>query len=519
MSFALVVALAFAAGVLGIGISQRQQQAAQQVSRYNAIAQEVLELSRHNSDINGMQAFYIWDVNANGLAGLTSDTGFRSTLLTEKKVIADIARRIGARPLTEEQRASLVTIEQNLESFWTSDDKVAADFLAGRTAQANKMYLASDNYTPIAEATASLVGSTTTQARVAAAAADRQASQARTMIIAVLAFSLMIAVLVTLLITRSVVVPVRQVMATMQRFSERDLTAAEGKVTSARDELGDMQSAAVAAVTAVRETVSTMSSAARNVASASAVVRTISAEASESTRDTAGRAGQVAEIAQGVSRSTQTVAAGAEEMGTSIREIADNATGAARVAADAVLAANATNTTVNKLGESSNEISNVVKLITAIAEQTNLLALNATIEAARAGDAGKGFAVVASEVKDLAQETAKATDDISRRVAAIQTDSEDAVTAIASITRIIGDINSYQATIASAVEEQTATTGEMSRSVAEIADGNTRMAREIVSVSELSSGTLQTLTTTEQAVSELALASRQLNDIVDTFRL
>ncbi|WP_308442113.1 methyl-accepting chemotaxis protein, partial [Planosporangium flavigriseum] len=141
----------------------------------------------------------------------------------------------------------------------------------------------------------------------------------------------------------------------------------------------------------------------------------------------------------------------------------------------AVSGAETATATVGRLGESSVEIGNVVKMITSIAEQTNLLALNATIEAARAGEAGKGFAVVATEVKDLAQETAKATEDISRRVQSIQTDSTAAVEAIAHIAEVIGQINSFQETIASAVEEQSATTSEMSRNVAEAATGATEI--------------------------------------------
>ncbi|CCG05746.1 Methyl-accepting chemotaxis protein [Blastococcus saxobsidens DD2] len=148
----------------------------------------------------------------------------------------------------------------------------------------------------------------------------------------------------------------------------------------------------------------------------------------------------VSGAAEEVSRSVQTVAAGAEQMGASIREIASNAAEASQVAARAVDAAAATTATVAKLGDSSAEIGNVVKVITSIAEQTNLLALNATIEAARAGEAGKGFAVVANEVKELAQETAKATEDIAKRVLAIQGDTTAAVAAIEEISSIVAQI-------------------------------------------------------------------------------
>jgi methyl-accepting chemotaxis protein len=172
---------------------------------------------------------------------------------------------------------------------------------------------------------------------------------------------------------------------------------------------------------------------------------------------------------------------------------------------------------VAKLGESSAEIGNVVKVITSIAEQTNLLALNATIEAARAGEAGKGFAVVANEVKELAQETAKATEDIARRVEAIQGDTAGAVAAIGRISTVIGQINDYQLTIASAVEEQTATTSEMSRSVAEAAGGSGEIAANITGVATAADSTTQALSQTRTAVDELSRMAADLRTGVARF--
>ena len=227
----------------------------------------------------------------------------------------------------------------------------------------------------------------------------------------------------------------------------------------------------------------------------------------------------VSAAAEQVARSVETVSAGSEQMGVSIREISENASEAARVAAEAVSVTAATSATMGKLGDSSAEIGNVIKVITSIAEQTNPLALNATIEAARAGDAGKGFAVVASEVKDLAQETARATEDISRRVEAIQADTGGAVAAIAEISAVIERISEFQTTIASAVEEQTATTAEMNRSVGEAATGVGEIAQNITGVAEAARLTSEGVTETQQATAELARMSTELSSLVSGFRV
>jgi methyl-accepting chemotaxis protein len=188
------------------------------------------------------------------------------------------------------------------------------------------------------------------------------------------------------------------------------------------------------------------------------------------------------------------------------------------VASIAVSEAARATETIRQLGESSAEIGNVIKLITSIAEQTNLLALNATIEAARAGDAGKGFAVVASEVKDLAQETARATEDIGARVNAIQQDTGGAVEVINRISEVIAQINDFQTTIASAVEEQTATTGEMSRSIGEVAAGSNRIAANITDVSTASGATVSGVNQTREASEEVSRTAEELRVLVGAFK-
>lgn len=254
------------------------------------------------------------------------------------------------------------------------------------------------------------------------------------------------------------------------------------------------------------------------LAAASLQMTGVSQQMSANAEETSAQANVVSNASEEVNHHLQTVSAGTEEMSTSIREIAKNATEAAKVATEAVKVAQVTNATVTKLGESSAEIGQVIKVITSIAQQTNLLALNATIEAARAGEAGKGFAVVANEVKELAKETATATEDISRKIETIQENTEEAVGAIGRITAIINQINDISATIATAVEEQNATTNEMSRNVSEAANGAGEIVRNIAGVAEAAQSTSDAAGDSQKAARALAAMSTELRELVVRFK-
>ena len=235
--------------------------------------------------------------------------------------------------------------------------------------------------------------------------------------------------------------------------------------------------------------------------------------------ETAAQSNSVSSVTVHVTENLQSLATGAGEMTLTIQNIATNTSEAAKVAGSAVGIVQDANATVARLGHSSAEIGEVIKIITSIAQETNLLALNATIEAARAGQAGKGFAVVANEVKELASQTAKATGDISRKIEAIQEDTEGAVAAIGRVSGIITQINDISATIASAVEEQSATTNQMTRNTNEAANGAGNISSNIEGVAKSATGTLSRAQASQKAAQELAAIATQLGGLMRQFKI
>jgi len=323
---------------------------------------------------------------------------------------------------------------------------------------------------------------------------------------------------VAILIVRSITGSIANMLTMIQDIANKNLTIEDIKITS-EDELGKAGLALNQMKNNLHEVIQSISDTAQHVASASEELSATSQQISANSEETSAQAGTVSQATQQVSQNLQSVSTGGEEMTATIQSIATNAHQAASVASSAVQTAQAANSTVAKLGASSAEIGEVIKVITSIAQQTNLLALNATIEAARAGEAGKGFAVVANEVKELAKQTAKATEDISRKITAIQTDTQGAVEAIGTISGVISQINDISGTIATAVEEQSATTNEMTRNVADAAKGSGEITQNIAGVAEAARGTSSSAQESQKAASQLAEMAAQLNNLVSQFKI
>ena len=518
--FGLIALLLLAVvGVALSGLSSQRTSENDLVAAQRAV-ETVLELKYEAADVNGRQTAYALDANRGNGTGLSDTSGTRKSFLDAVAKLRSQLAKVEANSDLDIHANQVQEISDAFNRYMQNDDRIVALYRTGTAptrASANQL-IAGDElslYNTIARGAERLDSDVRAESKRLGTSAQHKLSTTRTTLLVAALIALVIATVLAVAITRTLTRPLRSTVDVLRDVARGDLRAR--LLDTSKDEVGQMGVALNETLVQMGETVEGIARSSTTLSSASEELSAVSQQMSSSAEETAVQASSVSVAAEQVSHNVQSVSAGAEELGASITEIAKNATEAALVASEAVRVAEQANNTVVKLGASSVEIGEVIKVITSIAEQTNLLALNATIEAARAGEVGKGFAVVAGEVKDLARKTATSSDEIGRKIGSIQEDTRDAVEAISQITEIILRINDIQTVIAAAVEEQAVTTNEIGRSVTEAATGASEIARNITGVAEAARGNTQGATETHRAAEELARLSAELLALVGRF--
>ncbi|HEX5203108.1 methyl-accepting chemotaxis protein [Paractinoplanes rhizophilus] len=521
-AFAAVLALLLIIAGMGFATLVQLSNSAGEVRRLEVLTRQAQEIKTHATTLSGWQSGYINDIYRLGAArALGGESVAFKAWQQEHDRFQQFLRQIDAGALTADERALFDRVTTELANYAEVNDRLVAAYKPGTVqalwnADQIALYDGWNSYYRIMLWAQRLGQSVDHRSVEAVRASASDATRARWTIGVATALALLLGAASAFLVTRSIVRPVGAARDALREVAGGDLTVTP--VVDGRDEVAEMSAALGHAVSGIRTIVSDVAAQAGTLSRTSAELDAVSGAFARAVADTSAQAGLVSSAADEVNESVNTMAAGSHEMGASISEIARNASDAATVAEQAVAAVEQTNRTVTSLGASSTAIGDAVRLITTIASQTNLLALNATIEAARAGEMGKGFAVVAGEVKDLAQESAGAAERIDELVRAIQSDSDAAVVAIGHIGDIIGRISAYQTGIAGAVEEQTATTGEMNRGAVAASTGTASIADNIRAVATSASATSADVVRVRAAAADLTRMSDALREAVGQFR-
>jgi methyl-accepting chemotaxis protein len=460
----------------------------------------------HTGIIAGLATAMVADPQAKAAMGKNSAAAFQQTT-------AALAR---LKQVCPPEISGAVT---KLTAQWTAfllDDAASREH--AKTPESGKYsQIAAASYEGVNTTFDALVTTLTKDAAVQRLQADATSRSALTWTLILLAIGLITGVTLGLMLARSIRSRILRVVEAVRGLADGDLTRTES--ISGEDELATMANELHAGVSAVRTVLSGVRTSAADLSQSASGLSGSADVTASLVQNTADAVGRVAGQAVQVNESVRQVAEGTEQLELSIREISQNAQEAASVAGRAVTKVEATNETISQLGKSSLEIGNVIAVIQNIASQTSLLALNATIEAARAGEAGRGFAVVAGEVKDLARETAEATESVIARVQAIQSDSEGAIEAIAEVGEIIQQINSFQSTIAAAVEEQSATAGTITASLELAVNGTQEISGTMRDLADTAQESTRTVSETSSLAGLVSGTSSELGSLVGRFRV
>ena len=522
---AMMLLLILLVVVVSVGLSaiSDQAKATTKLAGYTHTTQLAKQAKFRSADFNGWQTAYAFDI-VRGVKGATDDSaGARAAFLTSAADFRTELQALRGDQVTTAEAGYIDAIEKHFGDFMALDATIVRDYrggVAAQTARANKLVAVDEIKifnqiaTNVDALTKSVDARSATAISLASAASQRSSL---IMIVAGVLTALLGAALAYTLI-RSIIRPLRTLNHRLAEIADGDGDLTQRIEDEGKDELAEAAGGFNRFAERMQHLVAAVADAARQVSEAAGQLSVVSTQLAGGAEETSSQAGVVSASAEEVSAIVSTLAASAEEMTASIGEISRSASRASDIAQQGVNAAEEASETVARLGTSSAEIQTVVKLITDIAAQTNLLALNATIEAARAGEVGKGFAVVAGEVKELAQQTAAATGNIASRVEAINNGSEAAAAVIARISGVVTEINDTQVTIASAIEEQTATTHEMSRNVSETAVGATEIATNIAAVAVAAEQASSGAQATQATAQELVGAANTLNQLVSSFR-
>ncbi|GAB3469937.1 methyl-accepting chemotaxis protein [Kineococcus endophyticus] len=484
-------------------------------------------------------------VSGSGIASTRTIGKVESAYLQVRLDVANIA-------LASADAATVATAQQTLTSDDTALDAAWTAYLAAspassaaqqqgymtllsqyRTARANSVTIAltgdlaafnaqrETEVRPISRqlsaAVETLAGAETNHAAALAAKSTREYHRALAGLLGAGFVAIALAITLAVLISRSIARPLAQTVTVVEGLAHGRLDQRVDYVS--RDEVGRLAAATNTSMENLAALMREVTATSATLAASSQQLTGVAGQLSAGASDSAAQSQVVSAATEEISANIGTVAAAGEEMTAAIREIAAATAEASSTASTAVMSAGEASAIINRLGSSSREIGDVVKLITSIAEQTNLLALNATIEAARAGEAGKGFAVVAGEVKELAQQTARATEQIVSRVGATQDDAQAATAAVEGIAEIIARIDGLQTTIAAAVEEQSATTSEMVRNVTEVSTGSQDISTNISGIAAATEQTTDAAAQTAQAAQEVSRSATDLQQLVSRFTL